>query len=85
MVRDGDFVAVFHSVHRIMEAEKILKSGGAEILLIPVPRQLSSDCGLAIRFADAERGRVEAVLAESGLRPAELYRREVEGYVRVPV
>ena len=50
MVREGDFVAIFHSIHRVMKAEKVLKQEGAPILLIPVPRQLTSDCGLAIRF-----------------------------------
>jgi len=83
MVRNGDLVAVFHSVHRVMEAEKVLKLGGADILLIPVPRQLSSDCGLAIRIPVAEQGRVDALLAEKGLKPAEIYVRKDEDYVKV--
>ncbi|MCP3175528.1 MAG: DUF3343 domain-containing protein [Desulfuromonadales bacterium] len=83
MVRNGDLVAVFHSVHRVMEAEKILKAAGADILLIPVPRQLSSDCGLAIRYASAEQAVVTAVLRDKGLLPAELYIREEEGFVQV--
>lgn len=83
MVRDNDIVAIFHSIHRVMKAEKVLKAAGADILLIPVPRQLSSDCGLAIRYADGQRARVEGVLGAEKLLPAELYRREGKGYRRL--
>lgn len=83
MVRDNDMVAIFHSIHRVMQAEKVLKAAGADILLIPVPRQLSSDCGLAIRYAAEVREQVEGVLRSEGLAPAELYRREEKGYRRL--
>lgn len=73
MVRENDFVAIFHSIHRVMKAEKVLKLGGVDILLIPVPRQLSSDCGLAIRYAPPEKEKVEELLRREGLLPAELF------------
>lgn len=73
MVKEGDLVAIFQSIHRVMKAEKILKAARADILLIPVPRQLSSDCGLAIRIASAERDRVCSLLAEAGLPVLELH------------
>jgi hypothetical protein len=75
MVREGDLVAIFHSIHRVMKAEKILKQQRLDILLIPVPRQLASDCGLAIRMAPEIRTRVWALLEQEGLLPAELYQR----------
>jgi hypothetical protein len=75
MVRENDLVAIFHSIHRVMKAEKILKTAGLTFLLIPVPRQLTSDCGLAIRYTPAERERIEAILEREGLLPPEIYRR----------
>lgn len=83
MVRENDFVAIFHSIHRVMKAEKVLKLEGTDILLIPVPRQLSSDCGLAIRYASPEREKVEAILQREGLMPVELYRRQGENFHRL--
>ncbi|MFA5516378.1 MAG: DUF3343 domain-containing protein [Desulfuromonadales bacterium] len=83
MVRENDRVAIFHSIHRVMQAEKSLKLAGADILLIPVPRQLSSDCGLAIRYAPEEAERVEAVLQREQLIPAELFCREGKDYRRL--
>lgn len=83
MVREGDFVAVFHSIHRVMKAEKVLKAEGLQVLLIPVPRQLSSDCGLALRFGPDERERIEAVLQQEGLPVVELYQRQGEAFSRL--
>jgi hypothetical protein len=83
MVRDKDIVAIFHSIHRVMKAEKVLKLAGADFLLIPVPRQLASDCGLAIRYTKQEQNKVEAILGSEGLQPAELYMREGKGYIRL--
>ena len=83
MVRENDLVAIFHSIHRVMKAEKVLKNAGADFLLIPVPRQLSSDCGLAIRYSAVERERIEAILHQAQLLPAELFRREGKEYHRL--
>jgi len=73
MVREGDRVAIFHSVHKVMKAEKLLKLARVEMLLIPVPRELSSDCGLAIRFAADTEAQVLGVLEEADLPPVELF------------
>lgn len=73
MVNDGDCVAIFHSIHRVMKAEKVLKEKQLDILLIPVPRTLASDCGLAIRFAADLRAAVERALSEAGLVIVELW------------
>lgn len=83
MVRDGDYVAVFNSIHRVMKAEKILKGRQLGILLIPVPRALQSDCGLAIRYDADIKDSVEMVLAEEGLLPAELYVKRSDRYDKV--
>lgn len=83
MVNDGDYVAIFNSVHRVMKAEKILKERRLPILLIPAPRSLSSDCGLAIRYAAGNREMVEELLRESVLAPEEIYIKEGERYTRV--
>ena len=74
MVREGDLVAIFNSIHRVMKAEKVLKERRQDFLLIPVPRSLASDCGLAIRYAEADHRAIAAVLAEVELLPELLYR-----------
>ena len=82
MVKEGDCVAIFNSIHRVMQAEKRLKERRMPVLLIPAPRALKSDCGLALRYAAADRALVEGALAEEGLPPEEIYVKADDGFVR---
>jgi hypothetical protein len=43
-------VVLFQSVNGALLAEKLLKKKGIEYKLIPVPRHLSSDCGVCLRY-----------------------------------
>jgi hypothetical protein len=70
MVQEGDYLAVFNSAHRVMKAENILKARGLSILLIPAPRQLMTDCGLALRISPDIRDEVIRILTEEQLLPA---------------
>jgi hypothetical protein len=57
------FVAIFHSTSGALMAEKIFKREGIPHKIIPVPRHISSDCGVCLRFSASERQRAEATLA----------------------
>jgi hypothetical protein len=83
MVNEGDYVAIFNSVHKVMKAEKMLKNEQIPMLLIPAPRALSSDCGLAIRYSAADRSRTEQLLSEASLLPEEIYLKNAVSFVRV--
>jgi hypothetical protein len=39
---------LFHSIHDVLKAENVLKGQGTLFELVPVPRTLSSDCGVCI-------------------------------------
>jgi hypothetical protein len=58
-------VVLFHSTAHAIRAEKVLQRAGLKIKMIPTPRQLSSDCGMALRFARPEEPRVAAVLDQN--------------------
>lgn len=80
---ERDAVLIFHSIHRVMKAEKVLKKEGLDVRLMPVPRQLSSDCGLSLAFRLADRAAVSQALEEQGCPFEELHAREGDGYRRV--
>jgi hypothetical protein len=62
-MNDGPWeVALFLSVHHALRAERLLKNADIPCKLIPVPRQLSSDCGVCLRFDPSLRSRVEQAL-----------------------
>jgi len=57
-------VFLFESVSAVLVAEKLLKDMGITNKLIPVPRQLSSDCGVCLRVESNDQLRVEQALAD---------------------
>ena len=64
MIREDPFgVVLFESVSHALRAEKIMKTENIPCKLIPVPRRLSSDCGVCMRFSAAQREQVERALA----------------------
>lgn len=66
-------VVTFTAVHYVMKAEKILKGKGMRVRLIPTPRHISSDCGMALEIADAgeDINAVRARMREEGFSEAE--------------
>jgi hypothetical protein len=55
-------VALFHSVSHVMKAEKILKEAGIHYKIIPVPKSISPDCGVCVRFVTDMKETVVTVL-----------------------
>ncbi|MEF9951853.1 MAG: DUF3343 domain-containing protein [Clostridium sp.] len=45
-----EYVAVFFTHSGAIRYDKYLKSIGVESILLPVPRRLSSSCGIGTRF-----------------------------------
>lgn len=60
-------VVLFYSTSHAIRAEKVLTGAGLRVKMIPTPRQLSSDCGMALRFDPDIRSGVAAVLEENGV------------------
>ncbi|HEY3307036.1 MAG TPA: DUF3343 domain-containing protein [Desulfuromonadaceae bacterium] len=83
MVKEGDLLAVFNSAHRIMKAESILKALGLPILLIPAPRKLMTDCGLAIRFNEDTQVKIMKALEQEKLMPEFVTRYESGKYIKI--
>ncbi len=67
-------VLLVYTTSAAVRGEKVAKAAGVTVKLIPVPRQFSSDCGLALRFDWAARAALEAALAEAGIEVAGVHR-----------
>jgi len=72
-------VFIFESIHRVMKAEKLLKGKGIKIDLIPVPREISSDCGVAIELSGDSEAEALCILTENRISILECYRRNSNG------
>ena len=69
----GKWILLFDSIHFVMQAEKALKSGGLGVEIIPVPRTLSSDCGMAIEFSGTT-AELKNILANPSVKRRRIYR-----------
>jgi len=59
------FVALFPSVSHVMKAEKLLIAENLPIKIIPVPKIISSDCGVCIRFNFDISDRIKLILDQN--------------------
>jgi len=60
-------VVLFASTHFALRAEKLAKEKGLEVKLIPVPRHLSSDCGVCLRFSWNQKREIEETLNQASV------------------
>lgn len=60
-------VVLFYTTSSAMRAEKLLKKEGCCIKLVPTPRELSSNCGIALRFDWTQYEKVKSTLDVTGV------------------
>ena len=66
-------VVAFHTTACAMAAEKHCRAAGFAGRLIPVPRSITSDCGIAWSAPPGLRDQVESLLAQAGVETAGFY------------
>lgn len=67
-------VVLFHTTSAALRAERLVKQAGLAHKLIPVPRQLSSDCGISLRFEWPQAIEIEQALADGRVETAGVHR-----------
>jgi hypothetical protein len=80
-----EMILIFRGTHQVLSAEKQLKKGGVPMRLIPVPKRLTSDCGLAIRILLGEKESARKVLSAAKILPVSAHLLLIQGgYEEVP-
>ena len=69
---------ILSSIHYVLKAEKLLKEHAIDHDVIPVPRAVSSDCGMSLSVAAEKLPEVREILQHAQLDIARLYRRVCE-------
>ncbi len=69
----GFYVLILASIHDVMAAEAAIQQAGPWCDMIPTPRQLSSDCGMALRIGSADWPTIRALLAGRPIRLRGVY------------
>jgi len=61
-------VVTFFSSHHAMQAEKVLQNAGFSVKLIPGPKEISPNCGVALQFDYLTKKKVEEVLQNKNVK-----------------
>jgi hypothetical protein len=61
-------IITFFSSQHAVQAEKLLKEAGYAVELIPGPKDISPNCGVAVKCLPAELAAATALLAAGGVR-----------------
>jgi len=68
-----------NSIHDVLALERVFREHAIWYDLVPVPRTLSPDCGMAIELLSGDLAAVRGVLAVSGVKTRGTYQRTPSG------
>ncbi len=67
-------VITFPSTHQALRLESRAARERVAVQIIPVPRQISSSCGLAGRFSCEDQKKIESLCQKNNIQWEEFYR-----------
>ena len=73
MPEEMDGLFSFYASYHAIRADKVLRGAGFAVALIPGPRELSPNCGVALRFAYARKEEAEAILTQNRVQIDEVH------------
>ena len=73
-----DGLVTFYASHYAMRAEKALKAAGLTVALVPGPREISPNCGVALQFEYRCLDQVREVLQRSKVQFEDIHNYLIE-------
>jgi hypothetical protein len=61
------YLALYRTTRSVIRAERLCRSHGIVCRIIPVPRSISSECGMSIEYEPSDRERLEKVCREGDI------------------
>ena len=74
------YLVLFESTHRVIRAERVLEAGRVPYRIVPVPKEISAECGMAIELDGPAASRAAELLVCEGV-PCRVRQRSGEGGV----
>ncbi|MDR2456234.1 MAG: DUF3343 domain-containing protein [Deltaproteobacteria bacterium] len=81
----SEIILVFSSNTAILNAEELLESKDLPFILVPVPKEVNPNCGLAISFQEPDHDLIMPALEAAGLMPAAAWRRQGHSFTPWPL
>lgn len=77
---DAEIILIFASNTEVLNVEDLLEEKDFIFELVPVPKEVNPNCGLAISFQSRVETAVMAALAEAGFKPRAAYLRRGDDF-----
>lgn len=77
------WVILFDSIHFVLAAQRLFNERGVWCDLVPVPRDLHSDCGMAVEFRRRDLDAVCSLLADPRVGSCKVYAPSAGGHEEV--
>lgn len=61
-------LVLFNSVHDVIKAEKLIKAQGYGYQIVPVPSNISSECGMCIEVNEEQSLEVSSLLEKNQVK-----------------
>lgn len=72
-MKDNYSVVIFYSTSAAIRAESLAQKVNLKVKLIPVPRHLSSDCGICLQFNNEDQQSIKEILVERKIEYDDIY------------
>ncbi|MDI3534171.1 MAG: hypothetical protein PWQ82_536 [Thermosediminibacterales bacterium] len=72
-MKEKFYVITFPTTHHALKFEQFIKEKGFNSRLIPVPREISSSCGLAARFEEDNLHEISQLVKANSIEYESLY------------
>ncbi|MDR2459643.1 MAG: DUF3343 domain-containing protein [Deltaproteobacteria bacterium] len=82
---NGEIILVFASNTIILEVEELLEEKELPFVLIPVPKEVNPNCGLAVSFLEEDKDPILRELDRANLWPQSSYLRKGDDFRDYPV
>lgn len=79
MKKEIYYVVTFESTNHAVKGERLLKEKGLDFKTIPTPREITSSCGLSIKFDLSLLDTVKSIMEDSKLSIKGIYKVYKEG------
>ena len=64
---------IFENIHNVMIAEDTLKKDNINCGLVPIPKEMSPECGMALEVDCEIKDSVIDILEKEGIQPLKIY------------
>ncbi|MBW1709773.1 MAG: DUF3343 domain-containing protein [Deltaproteobacteria bacterium] len=75
-------IFLLESIHQVLKAEKALQKADLPFDIIPVPKEINPECGMALETDPKERQRISEALTRSNIKIKSVYRRRGKTFLK---